>query len=66
MFSNAGLPDSEQLKGMVSSLWLLGVCLGSYLGTTMGSSLFDALDFETSTFVECMIMATTVRSFLLI
>lgn len=64
--SNAGLPDSEQLKGMVSSLWLLGVCLGSYLGTTMGSSLFDALDFETSTFVECMIMATTVGGLLAI
>jgi len=55
--SAGGLPGTEQVKGMVSSLWLLGVCLGSYLGTTLGSALFDTYSFEESTYIECMFMA---------
>ena len=51
---------------MVSSLWLLGVCLGSYLGTTLGSALFDTYSFEESTYIECMFMALAVSHFCLL
>ncbi|XP_023339119.1 MFS-type transporter SLC18B1 isoform X2 [Eurytemora carolleeae] len=55
-----GLPDTEQVKGMVSSLWLLGVCLGSYIGATIGSAVFDHFSFEESTFFECCLMALNI------
>ena len=63
LFSQGGLPDTEQVKGMVSSLWLLGVCLGSYIGATIGSAVFDHFSFEESTFFECCLMAVNVRFF---
>jgi len=62
-FRLGGLPDTEQVKGMVSSLWLLGVCLGSYIGATIGSAVFDHFSFEESTFFECCLMALNVSYF---
>ena len=59
-FRLGGLPDTEQVKGMVSSLWLLGVCLGSYIGATIGSAVFDHFSFEESTFFECCLMGLNV------
>ena len=32
----AGLPDSEQVKSMVSSIWIVADNLGGYAGSTLG------------------------------
>ena len=34
--SEAGLPDTDQTRGMVSSLWVIFDCLGGYAGTSLG------------------------------
>ena len=41
-----GLPDTEQSKGMVSSLWTVAVCLGQAVGTTAGGLAWDWIGFE--------------------
>ena len=45
----ADLPDTDQTKGMVSSLWIVGICLGGYLGSSLGGLAFDKLGFEVGT-----------------
>ena len=57
---DSGLPDSEQTNGMVSSLWVVSDCFGSYIGSTLGSVAFDNIGFEKGTMVESGAMAITV------
>ena len=40
------LPNTDQTKGMVSSLWIVAICLGGYLGSSLGGMAFDKLGFE--------------------
>jgi hypothetical protein len=35
---DAGLPETEQTKSMVSSLWVVADCMGGYAGSTLGKS----------------------------
>ena len=54
------LPDTEQSKGMVSSLWTVAVCLGQALGTTAGGLAWDWIGFEDGMLIEAvMIMIGT-------
>ena len=46
-----GLPDKEQTRAMVTSLWICCDCLGGCLGATCGSFTFDRYDFQTSTMI---------------
>ena len=46
-----GLPDKEQTRAMVTSLWIFCDCLGGYMGATFGSLTFDRYDFQTSTMI---------------
>ena len=57
---DSGLPDNEQTNGMVSSLWVVSDCFGSYLGSTLGSIAFDNMGFENGTMVESGALALTV------
>lgn len=55
--SEAGLPDTDQTRGMVSSLWVIFDCLGGYAGTSLGSLTFDKYGFEKSTvFIGVMLI----------
>ena len=58
----AGLPDKEQTRGMVSSLWISADCIGGYLGDTLGSLAYDYYGFETGTAMMAAIMLLSVGS----
>jgi len=63
--SDAGLPDKEQTRGMVSSLWVISDCVGGYLGDTLGSLAYDSFGFETGTGIIMLVMLTSVISAML-
>jgi hypothetical protein len=42
---DAGLPETEQTKSMVSSIWIVADCLGGYAGSTLGRSIATVLFF---------------------
>ena len=56
----AGLPDKEQTRAMVSSLWVISDCIGGYLGTSLGSLAFDNLGFAASTMVMAAVTLSSV------
>jgi len=49
--TDAGLPDKEQTRGMVSSLWVISDCLGGYVGSSLGSLSYDKYGFEVSSMI---------------
>ena len=51
-----GLPETEQSKGMVSSLWTVAVCMGQAMGTAAGGLAWDWLGFEDGMLVEAVII----------
>eukprot|EP00091_Calanus_sinicus_P011034 TRINITY_DN25163_c0_g1_i1.p1 TRINITY_DN25163_c0_g1~~TRINITY_DN25163_c0_g1_i1.p1 ORF type:complete len:108 (+),score=39.59 TRINITY_DN25163_c0_g1_i1:324-647(+) len=57
---DAGLPESEQIKSMVSSLWVVADCAGGFLGSSVGSIAFDMLGFRRGTLVITLAMGGTV------
>ena len=56
----AGLPDTEQTTGMVSSLWIVSDCAGGFIGSILGSAAFDTLGFEMGTMIIFCAMIITV------
>ena len=60
--SLAGLPDKEQTRGMVSSLWISADCIGGYLGDTFGSLAYDSFGFESGTAIMSAVMLFSVIS----
>ena len=58
--SEAGLPDKEQTRGMVSSLWVMADSVGGYLGDTLGSLAYDNLGFQAGTVVMFSVMLASV------
>ena len=56
----SGLPDKEQTRAMVSSLWVISDCIGGYLGTSLGSLAFDNLGFAASTMVMAAVTLSSV------
>ena len=58
--SEAGLPDKEQTRGMVSSLWVMADSVGGYLGDTLGSIAYDNYGFQAGTVVMFSIMLVSV------
>ena len=57
---DSGLPDNEQTKGMVSSLWVMSDCAGGYIGSTLGSIAYDNVGFENGTIAEAGALGLTV------
>ena len=53
---NCGLPNTAQSKGMVSSLWTVGVCLGQAVGSTGGGLAWTWVGFEVGLGVEAAII----------
>jgi len=49
--TDSGLPNKEQTRGMVSSLWVISDCLGGYVGSSLGSLSFDKYGFEVSSMI---------------
>ena len=46
-----GAADSEQTKGMITSLWFIGENLGGYIGSSAGGYAFDKMGFENGTLI---------------
>jgi len=46
-----GASDTEQTKGMVTSVWFMSQNLAMYMGTSLGGAAYDALGFENSTLI---------------
>ena len=40
------LPNNDQTRGMVTSIWIVGICSGTYLGSSLGGLAFHKLGFE--------------------
>ena len=55
-----GLPETEQSKGMVSSLWTVAVCMGQAMGTAAGGLAWDWLGFEDGMLVEAVIIFISI------
>ena len=58
--SDARLPDTEQTRGMVSSLWVMADSVGGYLGDTIGSIAYDTYGFQSGTVVMFSVMVMSV------
>ena len=58
--SAAGIPDSEQATGMVSSLWMSMCLVGGCGGSTVGSLVYDQLGFQDGMLVGSLVMGTTL------
>ena len=56
----AGLPESEQTKGMVSSLWVVADCIGGYVGSSVGGLAYDQVGFRAGTLLEVFIMSASL------
>ena len=61
----AGLPDTDQTNGMVSSLWVVADCVGGLIGSTLGSAAYDSVGFEMGTLSISIVMICTVLIVLL-
>ncbi|TRY71976.1 hypothetical protein TCAL_12664 [Tigriopus californicus] len=46
-----GAPDTEQTRGMITSLWFMNECLGDYIGSLGGGFAFDSMGFVNSTVI---------------
>ena len=57
---DSGLPDKEQTRGMVSSLWVIADCVGGYIGSSLGSMAYDKYGFESGTMMVGGVMLITV------
>lgn len=62
----AGLPETEQVKSMVSSLWIVSDCFGGYAGSTLGSIAYDNVGFEKGSLIEAILLACTVLTMAMI
>ena len=51
-----GLPNTDQSKGMVSSLWTVAMCLGQAVGSTVGGLAWTWVGFEVGLGVEAAII----------
>ena len=60
--TEAGLPDTEQTRGMVSSLWVMADSVGGYLGDTLGSLAYDTFGFQSGTVVMFSVMLVSVST----
>ena len=58
--SDAGLPESEQTKGMISGLWIVAMCGGAYAGTSLGGLAYDKVGFRQGTLIECWVMSSSL------
>ena len=58
----SGLPESEQTRGMVSSLWVVADCVGWVVGSAAGGVAFDTIIFEWVS----MAMALTIKGTVLV
>jgi len=56
----AGLPKSDQVTGMISSLWVSADSIGCFLGSTLGSVASDNIGFEWASLVETSVIGSTV------
>ena len=54
------MPDTEQTRGMVSSLWVMADSVGGYLGDTLGSIAYDKYGFQSGTVIMFSIMLISV------
>jgi len=46
-----GAADSEQTRGMITSLWFISENLGAYAGASLGGFVYDKIGFEHGTTV---------------
>eukprot|EP00095_Tigriopus_kingsejongensis_P007961 maker-scaffold135_size322082-snap-gene-0.13 protein:Tk07961 transcript:maker-scaffold135_size322082-snap-gene-0.13-mRNA-1 annotation:"mfs-type transporter c6orf192" len=46
-----GAPDTEQTRGMITSLWFMNECLGDYIGSLAGGLAYDNMGFVNSTVI---------------
>ena len=46
-----GAVDTEQTRGMITSLWFISENLGGYIGSSAGGLTYDTMGFENSTLV---------------
>ena len=58
--SSAGLPDSDKVKGMIFSVWVLVEAGGNYLGSTVGSLAYDSTGFEWAAGLEAVVIMVSV------
>jgi hypothetical protein len=45
------VPDTEQTRGMITSLWFIHECMGGYLGSAGGGLAYDKMGFQNSTLI---------------
>ena len=50
------------LQGMVSGMWLLTVSLGSFIGASSGSAIYDVAGFSWSCTTEAILMGLSVSN----
>jgi len=57
------LPQTDQTHSLMSSLWLISLCIGSFVGAGLGSVTFDQFGFSWSCSIEAVIIGVSVLLF---
>lgn len=62
---DANMPQTDQTTGMLSGVWLMGLCMGSFLGASGGSAIYEIVGFAWSCTIEAIFLGFSVLIFLL-
>ena len=57
--------DKARVTGQISCLWLIASNLGSFIGSLAGATVFDTFGFQYGTFIETLILSSSVLSLIL-
>ena len=62
----SGIPDTEQSQGMVSSLYIIGDCMGAYVGAAVGGLAYQVLGFEAASYIPLGVMFVVTLGFIIL
>lgn len=57
-----GLPNTDETMGMVTSFWMCWTCIGSLLGTPLGSFFYDLGGWNVSFSIQAIITSISILS----
>jgi len=63
---DANMPQTDQTTGMLTSVWLMGLCMGSFVGASGGSAVYELIGFSWSCTVEAIFLAFSLVIFILL
>ena len=61
----AGIPDTDQSQGMVSSLYIIGDCLGAFIGAGVGGLAYQLIGFQNASYLPLGVISLVTVWFII-